>query len=138
MLTVTPTKTQDIKGITTSPSPTSTPSDVLREESTITPAAKIEITHTPSPTQKSTDASFIYPNSNSLGGDLYESTDSPNTITAWYKEKINKENMNATSFVTTNTNDNIKNVLAFANEHKNMQVEITKNASDSKTKIVIR
>lgn len=139
MLTVTPAKTQEIKGASSSLSPTNTPSPTkFTESSSPTPAVKVEITHSPTQAHQNDDTSFIYPNSNSLGGGLYESSDDPKTVTAWYKEKINNENMNVTSFVNTNTNDNIKNVLAFANDQKNMEIEITKNPGDAKTKIRIQ
>lgn len=139
MLTVTPTKSQDVKGTVTSPTPTKVAFKTKVEESAATaPTVKIEITHTPKQNQQTTDISFVYPNSISLGGSVYESSDDPKTITAWYKEKINSENMNVTSFITTNTNDTVKNVLAFANNQKNMQIEITKNPADTKTKIKIQ
>lgn len=139
ILTVTPTKTPEIKGESTSVITANTPPPTqLPESTTPTSVIKIEITHSPTQSQQNPNTNFTYPNSSTLGEGLYESSDDPKVITQWYKEKINSENMNVTSFVTTDTNDNIKNVLAFANEEKNMQIEITKKSGDTKTKIRIQ
>lgn len=138
ILTITPSKSQDINGITTSVTPTHVPSTpTTSESSTPTPAINIDTTNSPVQDEQNSSANFIYPNSTSLGGGLYESSNDPKTVTAWYKEKINNANMNVTSFITTNTNENIKNVLVGDNGEKYIKVEIIKNSGESKTKIKI-
>lgn len=92
----------------------------------------IEITNT---TSSSTNTKTVYPGAMSIGENTYESSDSPETITVWYKNVISEKNMNTTSFVSTNTNDNIKNVLAADNGNQKLHVEILRNAGDTKTTI---
>lgn len=114
--------------INSTSTPTTTPMNTSKvlEDSQV----NIEITHTPN---NSTSQNIVYPNSNSIGGGNYESSDSPQSITDWYKNVIKDKNMNTTSVVSTNTNDNIKNVLAADNGAEKLHVEITKNSGDSKT-----
>ncbi len=96
----------------------------------------IEITYTPD--KSLTIGNIIYPDSNPVGENTYESTDNPDTITDWYKSIIEGKNMNITSFVTTNTNGNIKNTITAVSESKKLDIEIIKNTEDSKTIIKVR
>lgn len=113
--------------VSLTPSPSSSPTEVPKKQNVI-----IEITNEPSnlPSQN-----IIYPNSFSIGGNSYESNDNPQLITDWYKNIIKEKKMNTTSVVTTNTNDNIKNVLAADNGVEKLHVEIVKNSGDGKTTI---
>src|SRR3990172_11371851 len=95
---------------TQTPSPTTTSSPSISRETSASPI----------PTPKSTSAvvssqAFQYPNSVQVRSEnnstTYESSDDPNLITNWYKDKIKSLNMNAKSFVTTKTNGNILNKL---------------------------
>lgn len=113
-------------------------------------APKDEVSKTPTPPlvtpQTETPApdtlyAFQYPNSrqtetreNAL---TFESTDSPQFITDWYKEKIKAEGLNTTSFIQTNTNGNVLNKLAGANGSREIQVEITKKSDSPKVTITL-
>lgn len=66
-----------------------------------------------------------------------ESSDNPNTITNWYKEKIASLGMNAKSFVQTNTNGNILNKLAAAKSGFKISVEISKKNNEEKIEILV-
>ncbi|MBI2022736.1 hypothetical protein HYS97_02725 [Candidatus Daviesbacteria bacterium] len=78
---------------------------------------------------------FVYPNSTSLGSGVYESNDSPNIITDWYKEKIKSLGMSTTSFVQTSANDNVLNKLVGSDGKGEIRVEISRPADNSKTTI---
>ena|SRR5258708_2367952 len=91
--------------------------------------------------QSSNIDSFLYSNSQvksqTTSSAQLESNDSPDSITNWYKNKLNSLGFNATSFVTTNSNNNVLNKLVVARNNQQVRVEIKKNASDSKTTISI-
>ncbi len=138
-VSIKPTESASFKNTSTSINLTVTPSAKPANPSVNEPTNEtrvaVEITNAPS--NNSQAESVIYPNSVSTGGNVYESTDDPNTITSWYKNIIEEKNMNTTSFVTTNTNDNIKNVLAASNGDQKLHVEIVKNAGSNKTVIKV-
>src|SRR3989344_5032212 len=87
------------------PTPTQTPAPTFTPASISTSAPTSSISTLSSQQNLS---SFIYPGSiilNQSGGEIIlQSTDDPQVITNWYKEKITNMGMNAKSFVQTNTN----------------------------------
>lgn len=109
--------------------PTSTPTP------TITSHPVATTTPTNSPTSDFSLEMFRYPNAKTITSSnnqlQLQSSDSPQAITNWYKDKLNSLGYSTTSFVTTNTNDNVENKLAAAGRGKNVQVEIKKSAGDS-------
>ena len=72
--------------------------------------------------------------SNSLN---LESSDNPQKITDWYKEKIRGSGMNVKSFVQTSTNGEILNKLAGANSELEVNIEISKAADESQVQIKV-
>ncbi len=66
-----------------------------------------------------------------------ESSDDPNIITPWYKEKIRAMGMNATAFSQTSANGNISNKLSGAGNGKKIEVSISKSVNESKTTITL-
>lgn len=130
---------------TTTPSATETP--VISSTPTRTPT-QTPRSPTPSTTQKqsgSGDAtaisSFIYPGANTSYRDTsavnLESNDNSDTITDWYKAKIESLGYNAKSFVKTKTNGNVKNSLVGADGKTEIRVEITKATGSNTTHIFI-
>lgn len=135
------------------PSPKKDIKDDIRKEKTEIPTPTLQeklqinkaVIITPTPTYESTKpktvSSLIYPNARitteSEHGYSLESTDSAEQITDWYKSYIQNNQMNATSFVTTNTNDTVLNKLAGAGNGKEITVEISRQASEAITKIKI-
>lgn len=109
--------------------PPTTPSITPQPTMTTTPIS----TTTPIPQQATGD--FIYPGSTKISGDsssiTLQSSDSPQVITNWYKNKIKSMGLSATSFVTTSTNDNVLNKLVASNGTKEVRVEITKKSDSS-------
>lgn len=103
------------------PSPTPTP---VAAASSPTPSATVKPTARATPTQepKPVSGDWVYP------GSLTDSTD---TITDWYKNKIEDMGFNVKSFVKTSANDVIKNVLSAAKAGEEIKVQITKNPGDS-------
>lgn len=82
-----------------------------------------------------------YPNSRQAGSNdaslIFESSDDPDLITNWYKEKIRNLGMNSKSFVQTKTNGNVLNKLVGARGDKEVRVEIVKKNDESVTKITV-
>lgn len=81
------------------------------------------------------NSGLIYPNSTVIfetgNAIVLQSQDNPQTITDWYKQKIESLNLNAQSFVSTNTNGNILNKLVGTNREKEIRVEISKKANEA-------
>lgn len=67
-----------------------------------------------------------YPESKQISSDTWESSDSPQTVTEWYKQKIQSLGMNTTSFVQTSTNGNVLNKLVGSDGKEEIEVQITK------------
>ena len=84
------------------------------------------------PSQQNNTNDFIYPGANirSESGNfmVLDTTDNPQVVTDWYKEKIRSTGSNVTSFVTTATNGNIKNELEGAGTEMHVEVKIEKSA----------
>jgi hypothetical protein len=126
----------------TTPSPNS-PKQEVQEEFLVEEIIPTVIpTNSPIPTQQKTNLqSFVYPSARVTQDTskklVLESTDSADTVTDWYKNRINAEGMNVTSFVTTNTNDNVLNKLVGASNTKKVSVEITKDAGEVTVKIFV-
>ena len=135
-ISIKPTTNPSIKTASTSVYVSSNPS--------LTPAlsekpkdANVVIETTNTPNTNLPGEIITYPNAYAISPNIYESTDDPNTITDWYKNMLKKRDMNTTSFVTTNTNNNIKNVLAANNGAWSMHIEISKSSESNKTTIKI-
>lgn len=123
---------------TQTPEPTSTPSPTMTLSLSPTSTIKPTTTPTSSPTSaQSSLISFVYPGSKSLGGDSYSSSDDPEVITNWYKEKINSQGYSSKSFVTTKTNDKVLNKLSAAKNNKNILIEISRENKNSESIITI-
>lgn len=106
-------------------SPTSSP---ITPESTTTPQQKSKI-----------EDGLVYPNvtikEESGSTVVLESGDSSETITDWYKDKINSLGMNVKSFVTTRANDKVLNKLVGADEEREIRIEISKEPGESSVMI---
>jgi hypothetical protein len=102
-------------------------------------------TNTPAPNNPSNAtvsiSRFRYPNATVTSSSdtrlELTSSDSPTSITDWYKNSINSIGMNTKSFVTTNTNGKVLNKLVGAGNGSEIRVEITKESSDSTVKIIV-
>lgn len=98
-------------------------------------------TPTPTPTSSPTvNESLVYPNAIVIISSddlLMESTDDPDVISEWYKNKIKSMGFNVKSFVATKTNGNVENVFVGAKSGSEIRVTITKNAEELKTRIVV-
>ncbi len=117
-------------GNTSTPIPTSTPTLPV---STTTPL-------TPKP-QETNINEYTYPGSVIISANgptmKLTSSDDPDMITQWYKEKIKNAGMNVSNFVTTKTNGNVLNKLSAADGMVEIRVEIIKQASESKVEISV-
>lgn len=115
---------------TSSPIPTQTPNPTLLSP-TLTSASS---------SQKNI-RSFIYPGStilNQSGDEItLQSTDDPQAITNWYKEKITSMGMNTKSFVQTNTNGNVLNKLAGSDGEHKVEIKISKKNNESAVEISV-
>ena len=79
-----------------------------------------------------------YPGSTFVSEGVYQSTDSPTQITAWYKDQINQMKFNVKTFVQTSANEKVLNKLVASNGKTEVYVEISKNPPDSQTTITLR
>jgi hypothetical protein len=136
-----------ILGVNFTPSPTP---NKTQAAVTAAPTVNATIKPTTAPTVAATsdinsDSSnidrFIYPgatiNSKSQTTASLTSSADPGAITSWYKDKLSSLGFNATSFVTTNSNNNVLNKLVVAKNSQEVRVDIKKSASESKTTITI-
>lgn len=136
-----------------SPSPTPSPSDQP------TPSPLPSITHIPSPkptthptiqpsptpTQQvqtnSTIDAFLFPDAKIIEQTTSSlhltSTVAPEDITSWYKQQIERHNMNITTFVTTSANDSVLNKLAGAGKELNVMIVIERKQTDQITSITV-
>ncbi|MCL4354931.1 hypothetical protein M1349_05750 [Patescibacteria group bacterium] len=112
---------------------------------------KTKVTQTPSPTEESGKVptlvptalpeanSYVYPNSfnYSKKGERisFQTNDDPQTVTDWYKSKIDNLGLSTQSFVQTSSNDNVLNKLVAASGDKEIRVEISKNSREEITEI---
>lgn len=125
-----------IKTQTPTPPPTPIP--------TLTPTIK-KRQSSPTPTTKDKDTTtldnFMYPQSKRISALAtrltLESTDDPQIITDWYKDKIKNLGMNTTAFVQTSTNGNILNKLTGASREVKVEIEIKKKSSESQVLIIV-
>lgn len=115
---------------TSSPTPTEKP---FPELVTVTPSKPAD--------ENTSVAFFLYSNATVLSQTTTSlqltSSDNTKTITDWYKNKIKEFGLSVTSFVTTNTNDNVLNKLAGAGNGKKVSVEIKKDANESVATITV-
>ena len=122
--------------------PTSTPIQTpIPTPTPISIPTSIPSTSTPIPSSQINMSSFVYPGSiilNQSGDEMtLQSTDDPQAITNWYKEKITGMGMNAKSFVQTNTNGNVLNKLIGAKAGFKVKIQIEKNSSGNITAIKV-
>lgn len=71
---------------------------------------------------------FVYPNSRVIASTdtsrSLESSDGPDAITSWYKEKIMERGMTSRSFVQTKTNGNVLNALVATGNGQKISITI--------------
>lgn len=123
---------------------TPTISPTLTSSPTLIPTAIPTVLPTSIPTPppvKTNISSFIYPNSVKISIDassvILQSSDDPQIITNWYKERITIMGMNAKSFVQTNTNGNVLNKLVAANSGLKVSVTVSKKNNQSSVEIAV-
>ena len=127
-LSPTPASTEAPSPTIYSPSPTSLP-----------PSTPKSATPTPYPTgaPKSSVTGWDYPGSRKISDGVYESSDDTDTITDWYRVKINALGYNVKTFVKTKANDKVLNKLVGARQGEELSVEISKNPGSSAARIAI-
>lgn len=114
------------------PAPTNTIQPTETQVPTKTPTQII------SPTSKATDSSgWEYPGAIKVGNNTYQTSDSPEKVTDWYKNKIRAMNFNLNTFITTNANDQVKNRLTGSGNGSKIDIQINKLSSSSSCEIVL-
>lgn len=136
-----------------SPIPSNYPTDQAIATESATPQASVvkidqnqptptPMSNNPQITSSDNHSTWIYPNASiiSQANNHLELTtnDSANQVTDWYKNKIKQLGWNTTSFVMTNTNDQVLNKLVGAQNNQQVNVEITKVAGSSTVKISLK
>jgi len=117
--------------VAVSPSPmaSATPTPYM----VVVPKATIFPTSLPTPTSNS----WQYPGATQVGDNRWQSSDNPTSITNWYKDRIVAQGMTTTAFVQTNTNGQVLNKLAGANNLHKVAVEISKSEASPATSISV-
>ncbi len=128
--------------VTSTPIPTSSPTPIPTIQQslptpTIKPVNTINPTNIVNPTQITQPANWQYPNSQKRSENEFVSSESPEKITQWYKDKIIATGYSSKSFVQTSTNAKILNKLVGAKQNNEISVEIYKNPEDANTTIKI-
>ncbi|TSC88179.1 MAG: Uncharacterized protein G01um101416_202 [Microgenomates group bacterium Gr01-1014_16] len=122
---------------TSTPTPFSSPAlPAGRQEPTAeaaTPIPTTPVTVTP----PSVTSDWQYPGGSQISAGVYESSDPSDKITDWYQDKIKQLGLNTKTFVRTKTNDRVLNKLVAAGISTEIRVEISKNPSDSLTRITV-
>lgn len=124
-----------------SPTPTNTNPTIK-----IYPTPTLMISDQPTTAPKNNSSpdsnSWIYPGSKILSNTGQEiilvSSDNSDAITGWYKNMINSRKASIKTFITTTANGKVSNVLKGSGNGIEISVEISKDQSDSQTRIVIR
>lgn len=117
--------------------------EIYENETEANSSVKVIVTVEPTakPEEKSSPANYFYPGAtvtSQSGAEInLESNDSPEQVTNWYKNYIETNSMNTTSFVTTNTNNNVLNRLVGAGGSQKIDVEIKRNEGETTTKVKI-
>lgn len=111
------------------PTATKAPTPTNRPIPTNTPVPKIPASNV--------DTSWQYPGSQKVNDQTFTSTDEPQKITDWYKNKINSLGYQVRSFVQTNANDKIENSLSAAKNNNETSIKITKKPGDATVKIKV-
>lgn len=95
----------------------------------------------PSPTPSPLHTELIYPGStlikNTEQSFFLESEDTPDEITAWYKDTIESLGMNAKSAIQIQTNEDIQNKIVGANKDREVTIDITKKSDTKIVSIII-
>ncbi|MBI4136613.1 hypothetical protein HY469_00970 [Candidatus Roizmanbacteria bacterium] len=128
----TPTNTPTIESIEYTATPTNSPTSTTIPTPTATP-------HTTNNT--TTLSSWIYPGTNIQSQPdnriVMTSSESSDTITDWYKSKIQSSGYSAKTTVTTKSNGNVNNVLAGAKNNEEIKIEIIKPSDDNTVTITV-
>jgi len=78
---------------------------------------------------------YVYPGSNLVSSSnnslALTTSDDPDRVTDWYKEKITSQDMNVKSFITTKANEKVLNKLVGAKEGLEISIEIRKDEGSS-------
>lgn len=120
--------------------PTETPIPSATIAPTVTPNPTATPESTEAPVQSGDLSEWQYPSSQAIsqGSELVlTSNDSTDQITDWYKSKVENKGFNVKSFIKTSANDVVKNVISAANGQESINVEITKDPSDSSATIKV-
>jgi hypothetical protein len=127
--------------LTSSPGPTQTKSPTLSSSS---PSPTTRPSSLPSPVilEVGNPTRFVYPGATLVETSntylKYQSFDDPQTITNWYKAKIEEQNLRTTSFVQTSSNGQISNKLIGSNGQVEIEIEIEKQPNNSTVSIILK
>jgi hypothetical protein len=127
------------------PVTTPTPTPMIQPTPTLSPKPSSRIIKTPNPVRQPADQtpiisssasieSWVYPNSSVATYEsnhlVLTSSDSTDTITNWYEQKIKNQNLNIKTFVRTTANDVVSNKLVGASGENEVRVEIGKSGGN--------
>ncbi|OGC95948.1 hypothetical protein A3H89_03685 [Candidatus Amesbacteria bacterium RIFCSPLOWO2_02_FULL_48_11] len=123
--------TNPTPAITPAPSPFPTSVPIRKPTSARIP------TNTSIPIPPPDLSSWVYPGSQLVSSGVWQTSDSPDTVTSWYRNKIEALNLTATSFVKTSANDRVLNRLVAEGFDVKVDIEISRSDNSSFTRIRI-
>ncbi len=141
--TPTPTPTPEKEAPKQTETKTEKKNEIYKNETETNSSVKVIVTVEPKvkSKEKSSPANYFYPGAtvtSQSGAEInLESNDSTEQVTEWYKNYIEINSMNTTSFMTTNTNNNVLNRLVGTGNGQKIDVEIKKNSEERTTRIKI-
>jgi hypothetical protein len=139
-------KSEDVQAVvptaaipTTEPttSPTNSPEPTPTKKP-VSPTTKS--TNTPIPKNSGdTTIEFYYPNAQKVSGgnNQYTTSDSPDTVAAWYKEQFAKKQFSTKTSINTKVNGEQKILLSVAKQSEHISVTITRNNGENVTHITL-
>lgn len=119
----------------TKPTPSPYPVTAIPLTQPITPTQSLQY-NKPSPFQTN-EIELQYPNSTKISNTVFQTTDTPQQVTNWYKEKIINLGMRTTSVIQTSTNGTIKNKLVASDGKREIEIDIEKDKEDSTVRIEV-
>ena len=122
-----PTKAPEVLSTTSEPSPAPQETPVLTIAPTIVPKGTIFQLQYPGSTVAASTSTTL----------ILNSSEDPDKITDWYKEKIKAGGYNVKSFVTTKTNGEVLNKLAGANGGGEVNITVSQASVGSNIEISV-
>lgn len=137
VLIVTKTRSEKIASDTSTSIPVSSPEEFISDDENIASSSNLS---SPIPKPPAIEE-YAYPNASNLESSddslKFNTSDSAQEVTDWYKNKINSLNFNAKSFTQTSSNGVTLNKITAARPGENIDVTIKKDQTTSNVQVTV-